>query len=152
MLHNGRVVCLDGSETIAQAVAIRDGKIVAIGKEREILNSIQGSASARFGGGYRVSWVDRCAQPFARLCSWQNLNLVGTGSWLEVVQIVSEKGDERLGWIRGRGWDQNDWEVSKFLIVKCWMIAFHTPLSSWSELMVMRSSRIKLHCWPRTWR
>ena len=115
VLHNGRVVCLDGSETIAQAVAIRDGKIVAIGKEREILNQYKGQQVHDLAGAtVYPGLIDAHSHLLGYALGLENLNLVGTGSWLEVVQIVSEKGDESLGWIRGRGWDQNDWEVSKF--------------------------------------
>ena len=115
VLHNGRIVCLDGSETIAQAVAIRDGKIVAIGKEREILNQYKGRQVHDLAGAtVYPGLIDAHSHLLGYALGLENLDLVGTGSWLEVVQIVSEKGDEGLGWIRGRGWDQNDWEAREF--------------------------------------
>ena len=42
VLHNAHVVCLDGAGTTAQALAIHQGQIVAVGKEHEILNAYRG--------------------------------------------------------------------------------------------------------------
>src|SRR4051812_42878388 len=37
ILHNGHIVTVDKAFSIAQAVAIRDGKIVAVGKDADVL-------------------------------------------------------------------------------------------------------------------
>ena len=36
IVHNGGVLTLDGSNTIAQAVAVDSGRVVAVGPERAI--------------------------------------------------------------------------------------------------------------------
>src|SRR5205809_1808790 len=37
ILHNGRIVTVDDRFTIAQAIAIRNGAIVAVGSDRQVL-------------------------------------------------------------------------------------------------------------------
>ena len=46
----------------------------------------------------------------------RNVDLLGTGSAAEVIERVAAVAAEREPgrWIRGRGWDQNDWEVTEF--------------------------------------
>src|SRR5262245_8913621 len=36
LLLNGRVLTMDAKQTVAQAVAVRDGKIVAVGASRDV--------------------------------------------------------------------------------------------------------------------
>lgn len=38
ILHNANIICLDDLNTVGEAIAIKDGKIVEIGPERQILN------------------------------------------------------------------------------------------------------------------
>ena len=42
VIRNAHIVCLDGAGTQAQAMAIHEGQIVALGKEHEILNAYRG--------------------------------------------------------------------------------------------------------------
>ncbi|MBU2045509.1 MAG: amidohydrolase, partial [Bacteroidetes bacterium] len=45
----------------------------------------------------------------------QNVNLVGTKSWKEILEKVKAFADKNPeGWIIGRGWDQNDWSIKEF--------------------------------------
>ena len=53
VMRNGHVVCLDGAGTHAQALAIHEGDIVAVGKEHEILNAFRARLS-RFERGHGV--------------------------------------------------------------------------------------------------
>ncbi|MCF8269937.1 MAG: amidohydrolase, partial [Crocinitomicaceae bacterium] len=38
VVHNGKIHCMDDQNTIEEAMAIRDGIIVEVGPERQILN------------------------------------------------------------------------------------------------------------------
>ncbi len=46
VLFHGRILTVDPADSIAQALAIRDGKIVAVGPDREILR-LAGAATRR---------------------------------------------------------------------------------------------------------
>jgi hypothetical protein len=45
ILHNGRIVTLDGRNSIAQAIAFKDGKIAAAGTNRDVLAAERGAAT-----------------------------------------------------------------------------------------------------------
>jgi len=47
ILHNGKIVTVDGDFSIAEAVAIKDGHFVAVGSNSEIL-SLAGAPTATF--------------------------------------------------------------------------------------------------------
>ena len=51
IVHNGVVLTLDGSNTIAQAVAVDSGRVVAVGPERAILNKYAADQSVDLRGG-----------------------------------------------------------------------------------------------------
>ena len=51
MVHNGVVLTLDGANTVAQAVAVDSGRIVAVGPERAILNKYAADESVDLRGG-----------------------------------------------------------------------------------------------------
>ncbi|HEY0898333.1 MAG TPA: amidohydrolase, partial [Sphingobacteriaceae bacterium] len=45
----------------------------------------------------------------------QSVNLVGTNSWSEIIgKVKTFAAENREGWILGRGWDQNDWDVKQY--------------------------------------
>ncbi len=112
ILTGGPVHTMDGTGTVATAVALRDGRILAVGGT-EVLD--------RVGPDTRI--VDLAGRPvlpglhdahghLASLgAALEAVDLVGTRSWDEVVDRVAEAASERPDrpWIRGHGWDQNDW-------------------------------------------
>ena len=51
IVHNGVVLTLDGANTVAQAVAVDSGHIVAVGPERAILNKYTAEQSVDLRGG-----------------------------------------------------------------------------------------------------
>ncbi len=112
VVHNARVVTLDPMGTVGQAVAVRDGRIVEVGAERAILNryrakEVVDAAQATVYPG----WVDAHAHFLGYAKGLGEVNLVGTGSWEEVLERVASGSGE---WLIGRGWDQNDWEQPDF--------------------------------------
>ena len=51
IVHNGVVLTLDGANTLAQAVAVDSGRVVAVGPERAILNKYAADLSVDLRGG-----------------------------------------------------------------------------------------------------
>lgn len=115
ILHNARIYVMDTSGTTAEAMAIKDGKVVEFGPERQILNKYSGE---RYDAGKMVvypGFIDAHSHFVGYALSLGNVNLVGTRSWDEVIQKTAEFfPKDHQGWIQGRGWDQNDWEIKLF--------------------------------------
>ncbi|MBL4624249.1 MAG: amidohydrolase [Flavobacteriales bacterium] len=116
IVRNGLIYTVDGGFTIGQAMAIKDGKIIEIGKEHEITNKY------RYDNLYDAQtrpiypgFIDAHCHFLGYGLSLQQVNLVGTKSFEEVIERVVEFAKTSPGeWIEGRGWDQNDWSIQEF--------------------------------------
>jgi hypothetical protein len=119
IVHNGKVYTVDQKFNTAQAFAIKNGKIVDIGSNKDILKKytateiIDAKGQAVYPG-----FIDAHAHFWGYGMSLQDADLVDTKSWDEVVErlqeFVKRKNIPPGESIIGRGWDQNDWEVKEF--------------------------------------
>lgn len=118
VIHNAKIYTVNDAFDISEAMAIKDGKIVAIGPENEILNKYQFVAKDIINAGKKIiypGFIDAHCHFVGYSQNLKQVNLVGTKSFKEVIDRVkefSEKNDTE--WIIGRGWDQNDWDVKEF--------------------------------------
>ena len=100
----------------AEAFAIKDGKIIAVGTTPEI----QAKYAATFindakGKTIIPGFIDAHCHFFGLGLQQQKVDLTDTKSFEEVVQrIVNFQKENNAVYITGRGWDQNDWEVKEF--------------------------------------
>jgi predicted amidohydrolase YtcJ len=96
-----------------QAVAIRDGVVVGVGKEREILNKFRTPRKLDLRGHVVMpGLIDAHAHLLGYAEGLTQVDLVGTSSWDEVVSRVAAFGQtSNLPFLNGRGWDQNDWST-----------------------------------------
>ena len=107
---------VDDSFGTASAMAISNGKILAIGTNEEITkkyeskNTIDGKGKFIYPG-----LIDAHCHFYGYGLNLQEVDLRGTNSMKEVIERVKafqkEKNPE---FIVGNGWDQNDWEVKKY--------------------------------------
>ena len=113
VLQGGRIVTLDDNVTEAEALAARNGRIVAIGTQADIAPYLGPSTQV-------IDLNTRFAMPgfieghghFLGIGENRvNLDLARTSSWDEIVQVVAEAvAQARPGqWIVGRGWHQEKW-------------------------------------------
>jgi predicted amidohydrolase YtcJ len=112
VIHNARLHTLDEQGTIAQAVAIRDGRIVEIGAERQILNKY--AADRVFDAAGRSvypGFIDGHCHFLGYGLNAQKVDLLGTKDWDKAVDRVVSHAKDHPGtkWLLGRGWDQNTW-------------------------------------------
>jgi len=116
IIHNAIIYTVDDSFSKAQAIAVNQGKIVAIGAEHQILNGYKGKQKIDAAGRYIYpGFIDAHSHFLGYGREKQRLNLTGTSSYKEVISRISEYIKEQNSeWILGRGWDQNDWEVKEF--------------------------------------
>ncbi len=110
IVHHGLVYTVDSGFSTAEAFAVKNGKIVAIGKSYDILGKYKGDDVVD-AKGYPVfpGFIDAHAHFLGYGRSLFEVNLYDCKSWDEVltrVQAFVKEHPKEL-WIRGRGWDQN---------------------------------------------
>ena len=113
IIHNATIHCLDDLNTISEAMAIRNGRIIEVGPERQILN--------KYTADEYVDAENREVYPgfvdaHGHILSYANqkisVDLVGCTS-LEEVITRTEKYQQKTQkkFIVGRGWDQSLWKM-----------------------------------------
>ena len=118
ILHHARIYTVDGANTIADAIALRDDRIVRAGSDADVLKLR--AASTRvidLGGATVLPGLHDAHGHFTGLGAFlQSLNLRGTTSYQQIVDRVRERvAKAKPGeWIVGRAWDQNDWADTRF--------------------------------------
>ena len=116
IIHNAKIYTCDEDFSIVQAMAIKDGKILQVGPNREILNGydcsniIDGALRPIYPGFY-----DGHCHFWAYANTFREVNLNGAESFNEVItRIINFHNSNPTEWITGRGWDQNIWENTNF--------------------------------------
>lgn len=119
ILHNAVIYTVDSNFTIAEALCVKDGKIVATGSNQTILH-LYSANEMMDGHGKPVypGFIDAHAHFFSYALSLQQVDLTGTKSWTECLtklkDFVADNPPANGQWIIGRGWDQNDWQNKNF--------------------------------------
>ena len=113
---NANIYTVDANFSKASSVAVKDGKFVAVGDTDEISKKYTANEQLDAEGKTIVpGLIDAHCHFYGLGQNQQVVNLVGTQSFDEVLERVKEFQEERPSeFIRGRGWDQNDWEVKEF--------------------------------------
>jgi predicted amidohydrolase YtcJ len=111
ILFHGRILTVDSHDSIAQALAIRDGKIIAIGGDRDILR-LAGTATRRIdlqGRTATPGLIDSHAHiADAGVEELYHVHLSDASTIAEVVRRVREgiAGLKPGEWLQGDGWDE----------------------------------------------
>jgi predicted amidohydrolase YtcJ len=119
IIHNAVIYKVDEKFTTAQAMAMNDGKIVAIGTTDDILKQYEANTvTDAKGKTIYPGFIDAHAHFVGYAMGLQQVNLFGTKSWEECIEriqkFVTERNIKATDWIVGRGWDQNDWAIKQF--------------------------------------
>lgn len=113
VLIHGRVVTLDDTVPEAQAVAVANGRIAAVGTDEEIEPWIGASTEViDLEGRLTVPGLIEAHGHLKKIGRLRaNLDLSTTRDWSEVVEKVRRAADgaEPSQWIFGRGWHQEKW-------------------------------------------
>ena len=118
VVTNARIYTVDDVRPLAQAMAVRGGRLVFVGSDRGAL-AYRGSATRVVdlqGKTVIPGMVDAHAHLAGLGLTLRIVNLVGTKSLDEVISRVAARAREVPAgtWILGRGWDQNDWSDTRF--------------------------------------
>lgn len=116
IVHNANIVSMDNDSTVYEAMAIKDGKIIEIGKENQILNKyaadeiIDAKTATILPGLY-----DAHCHFLGYGLSKMQLELYGVMSMEEIVDACKNyQQSNSEEWIVGRGWDNTDWKNQSF--------------------------------------
>lgn len=114
---NAQIITMNDSMPSASAVAIDQGKILAIGG-KEILEQYKTEEGKTIDLKQQFVYpglIDAHCHFYGYAKTLMSCDLVGTKSWEEVLSRLSEFAKtSNSEWITGRGWDQNDWENKEF--------------------------------------
>jgi predicted amidohydrolase YtcJ len=114
VLRNAKLITMESGNPQAQALAARDGKIVAIGTNQQMQNYIGGSTKViDLGGRLAIPGFIEGHGHFMSLGSSKMvLNLRDAKNWDQIVAMVAAAAREAKPgtWILGRGWHQAKWD------------------------------------------
>lgn len=117
IIHHAVVYTVDSAFTVAEAIAVKDGLIVAVGSNEEIQKKYTADSSVDAGGkAVYPGLIDAHAHFLGYGRSLFQVDLFGTNTWEETVARVKAFADQHpdIMWIQGRGWDQNRWPGKNF--------------------------------------
>ncbi len=132
VLHNGRVVTLDEAVPEGQAIAIRDGRVQAVGSDQEV-EALIGDATEVIDLEGRLAipgLIEGHGHFMGVGQSRMQLNLMGVSNWDEVIEMVAAAVAEAEPGvlIQGRGWHQEKWDRTPQPNVEG--LPFHDDLSA----------------------
>ena len=116
LIYNASIYTVDSAFTIVEAMAVKDGRILDMGKWEDLQKQYEATEKLDAqGGSIYPGFIDAHAHFEGYGNTLLTVNLVGTKSWDEVIERVQAFATQNPdGWITGRGWDQNDWAVKAF--------------------------------------
>ena len=117
IIHHAKIYTVDSSFSVAEAMAIKDGKIVATGTNDSILKTFKANENIDAkGNAVYPGFIDAHAHFVAYGQELFTADLFDTKSFDEVLErlktFAGKHPEEK--WILGRGWDQNKWQGKSF--------------------------------------
>ena len=112
IVHNAKIHCMDDQNTVEDAMAIKDGKIIEVGPERQILNKyradeIQDAEQRDVYPGF----TDAHTHMFSLAKQNLGVDLTDCKSMEEVVDRIKDYlKNKKHSFVIGRGWDQTRWK------------------------------------------
>ena len=116
IVTNANIYTVDANFSKAEAFAVQDGKIIAIGSSSDIEDKYQGKEQINAEGKTVLPGLIDAHCHFLGLgYNQQTVDLFGTTSFDDMIKRVLDFQNEyNKDYILGRGWDQNDWEDKFF--------------------------------------
>ncbi len=115
IVHNAKIISLDQYDNFHEAMAIKNGKIIAIGKENQILNKFSASKKIDVKSNFIYpGFIDAHCHFLSYGQSLNNVNLKGCLSYEEMLERCQLHKLAENEWLIGNGWDQNLWTSNSF--------------------------------------
>lgn len=116
-INAGAVYTLDDEFSKAESFVVEEGKVVAVGNSKELLQTYKSNEIIDLKGKYVYPGFNdaHCHFNGYGLNLMQYADLRGTRSQEEIYEILKAHHSKFGGkWVLGRSWDQNDWQVKDF--------------------------------------
>ncbi len=113
---NGKIWTVDASRSEAEAVAVADGKIIAVGTTAEVKRFAGSSTQVIDLHGKRMlsGFIDDHTHFLSGGFQLQNVDLRYAKSEEEFAAIIKKRAEEKPGkWITGGDWDHDNWKDGK---------------------------------------
>ncbi|MCP4883192.1 MAG: amidohydrolase [Flavobacteriales bacterium] len=116
IITNANIYTVNDQSETAQAFAIKDGLFIGVGTSKEIRKGYSSDQIIDLEGKTVVPGLIDGHCHFNNLGVFmQTVDLTGTKSFTEILERVKVfQKEKNLSFIKGRGWDQNDWEVKEY--------------------------------------
>lgn len=117
LITNGKIYTMDANNSVVEALAIRDGKIIDAGTTADITGRYAASRLENLNGQAAYpGFTDAHLHLMGIGRALQRIDLIGTKNFETILEKVKAKAATVPAgqWIQGRGWDQNDWEKKEF--------------------------------------
>ena len=112
IIYNANVYTVDNDFSNVNAIAIKDGLFYDVG-ENTILNKYNFKNSIDLNGSTVLpGLIDAHCHFYGLGLNQQVIDLVGTKSFEEILEKLKSNSNNTV--IKGRGWDQNDWDNKQF--------------------------------------
>lgn len=115
---NARVYTADDTRPLADAFAVRDGRVAFVGSTREARSLAGATTRVVDLGGKTVipGMVDAHAHYSGLAETLSTVDLMGVPSYDELIRRVQARAATlpKGSWVQGRGWDQNQWADGEF--------------------------------------
>ena len=113
IIYNGKIYTMNDLMPITESVAINNGKIIALGKYKELDHLISPNTQIINLGGSMMSpgLIEGHGHFYGLGLAEMQLDLSTTESYQDLVNMVSDAVDKADPgeWILGRGWHQSKW-------------------------------------------
>lgn len=116
LITNATIYTVNKDFSKAEAMAVKNGKIIAVGTTLDIQKKYQAPKNINAMDKFIYpGFYDAHAHFYSYGLNLQKVDLRGTKSYQEVLdRVVKFQKEKNLEFITGRGWDQNDWAVKEF--------------------------------------
>ncbi|MUP46455.1 amidohydrolase [Gramella sp. BOM4] len=116
LVFNANVYTVNEAFDKAEAFAVKDGKFLEIGAAEALREKFEFAEEIDAGGKpVYPGLIDAHAHFYGLGMQQQRVDVTGTKSFEEVVmKVVEFQQKNRVDFIVGRGWDQNDWDIKEF--------------------------------------
>jgi len=116
IITGAKVYTCDSIFSTNEAIAIKDGNILAIDTKENILKQYKTEDIIDVSGKWVYpGFIDAHCHFSGYALQSYKCDLVGTISYEDVLnKVANYEKENELSWIYARGWDQNDWDVKQF--------------------------------------
>jgi predicted amidohydrolase YtcJ len=140
---NGKIYTMNTRNTVAEALAVLDDRIVGVGPQEYIQRKFNAKNTIDLNGRTVLpGLIDAHCHLYGLGLVRLTIDLVETNSENEAIEKVAQRvTTSSIGqWIRGRGWDQNKWQTK--------LLPIHESLDRVAQNNPVYLTRVDGHaCW-----